>query len=324
MTREEACTEEYVFSTDRAECRQAADVLVFSLMDPLIYENDSVLVRAWRAGARPQHYRHQIWVGLSYEAADWVKLKSPTVLSDAGAAAFDYLFVHENGNLLTHWDLTPIADSPSFHERQRDALLLVSNCGPTPSRREELLKWLSSGVLSSMKVDSLGECWRTHSEWPITVNNSGRWANDWDRAKITLLQQYRFEIIMQNALCANYIDEKLVLALRSGAIPIWLGPPEARDRRYEPADVAAGAPESIIYMNDFKNVDQLQQHIERLLANRTLAASYHAWRRAPPARWPRFVPPQPPIHCRIASLRGKPARASSVSCAGPWSDYFAI
>lgn len=63
---------------------------------------------------------------------------------------------------------------------------------------------------------------------------TGRWNPKWDQAKvifillikffnfqqISLLGRYRFELIVQNSLCDFYTDEKLVLALEEGVIPV--------------------------------------------------------------------------------------------------------
>jgi hypothetical protein len=220
VLREHSCHEFEVVTTDLVACLTAADVVVFHLMSSVALAPTSLLKKVTKnKGRRPAEHEPQVWIGLSYEASDWVPDKS-FVHNDSGVAVLDYLFVHENRQLLTHWDLTPFPNSLPTEERTHDALLLVSNCGPTPSKREELLRFLVSGYVRKhdVRLESLGECWRArNATWPIAAshNDTNRWAPDWDRKKVLLLQQFKFEIIMQNAICPYYIDEKLPLALVS-------------------------------------------------------------------------------------------------------------
>ena len=109
-----------------------ADVVVFHLMaDEAVGQRSLPKLVMDSGGRRPAHAESQVWVGVSYEASDWAVDKA-FVHSERGAAVFDYLFVHENRNMLQLWGVAPRADSPPFAERTHDALLLVSNCGPTP------------------------------------------------------------------------------------------------------------------------------------------------------------------------------------------------
>ena len=76
------------------------------------------------------------------QSTDWIVRDE--FIKERGAALFDHLIVYQTGDLLINRDLNP-GVVPSFNERRGDVLLLVSNCGPTPSRREELLEWIARG-----------------------------------------------------------------------------------------------------------------------------------------------------------------------------------
>ena len=89
-----------------------------------------------------------------------------------------------------------------------------SSCD-TPSMRDN---WVRE-FMKYIKVDSYGECLHNkdiaeHLAGSEQFENSGY---------LSLLAQYKFVIAVENALCDDYVTEKLWRTLTVGAVPIYLG-----------------------------------------------------------------------------------------------------
>jgi hypothetical protein len=310
-----------VFVSDRIECLRHAHIVVFHVRDlhQAAYYPDrpdreiaDMLLEAARGPGRPAWSLHQAWLAISYEAAPW----SPSFLTDSAAVAnlFDALVVHETGALLVqhHFPSDPV---PSFAERPRDMLNLVSDCSSGPSDRRSLLPALIQQARGlGLSVDSLGKCWPTSEPGPIDF--SDRTASDAFQSKEKLLRHYKFELIVANALCDFYVDEKIALALRNGAIPIHLGPPNLRLFEPDPEN------DAMVHMSEFNTTGALLQHI--LAIKRGNGTTYHAWRRLLPMRWPAMANDTRSIACRMADWRGKRAKAEPVRCAGTWHSFISL
>lgn len=305
-----------VYRTNREECVEIADVLVFDLRS---YFNSPVDV----AQPRSERARRQTWVATSEEATAWSGLK----VDDAATAnAFDHFLVQQTGHF-TAWHRAMSrmqleisrkenGEFVPYAERERDVLLMISNCY-SKSERESFLPEFIKRIdeRGKLRVDSLGQCWSRGSYPDSFQKKSNRFDRDWREGKQQLLRHYKFEIIIANSLCDNYVDEKLTYALQGGAIPIFLGPPNARE--YEPSRVTP----SIVHVGDFEYVDELIDYIEMIDANPPLAASFHAWRADPPEYWPAWNTDWSRFDCKAARKRGSRAKAPPVSCGGSWRNY---
>ncbi|CAF4937295.1 unnamed protein product, partial [Rotaria sp. Silwood2] len=81
-------------------------------------------------------------------------------------------------------------------------------------------------------------------------------------------KKYKFVIAIENSNCLDYVTEKLVLAVRSGSIPIVAGSNGRSDyRRYMPEH-------SFINIFDYLSIKDLANDLKRIGNNKTLYESY--------------------------------------------------
>ena len=71
--------------------------------------------------------------------------------------------------------------------------------------------------------------------------------------------RYKFILTLENAICRDYVTEKLWQALHVGSIPIYLGAPNIRDHLPQT--------NTVILVSDFRNVATLAERINFLDGN---------------------------------------------------------
>ena len=91
-----------------------------------------------------------------------------------------------------------------------------SGCS-TPSGRDD---WVEE-LMKHVKVDSYGECLH-NKDLPGHLRGSEKWK---EKEYLSLLAKYKFIIAVENAVCDDYVTEKLWRTLQVGAVPIYLGAP---------------------------------------------------------------------------------------------------
>ncbi|EDO49643.1 predicted protein [Nematostella vectensis] len=121
---------------------------------------------------------------------------------------------------------------------------IQSGCDP-PSDRDvyvqELMKWI--------KVDSYGVCLHNKDlpdqfKDPLTMDDEG--FHD-------IISKYKFTLSMENALCEDYITEKLWRTLMLGSVPIYYGSRTVND--WMPNN------HSVILVQEFKSPKELADYI---------------------------------------------------------------
>ncbi|XP_071108215.1 alpha-(1,3)-fucosyltransferase 10-like [Haliotis cracherodii] len=120
----------------------------------------------------------------------------------------------------------------------------------TPSDRSNYMKMLQKYV----PVDSYGPC-EHNKDFPnstIIGNMAGMLSPEFYR----FVAQYKFAFAFENAVCHDYITEKLWRPLIAGTVPIVFGSPTVKD--YLPAEKSA------IVITDFKNIEDVARHINYL------------------------------------------------------------
>lgn len=127
---------------------------------------------------------------------------------------------------------------------------IQSDCN-APSDRDHYVREL----MKHIKVDSLGACLHNRDlpqslRDPLTFEES-------EFLRVTA--KYKFAIAMENAVCPDYITEKLWRPLRLGSVPIYFGSPSVRD--WLPNN------QSAILVNDFASPKQLAQFLKELDAD---------------------------------------------------------
>lgn len=139
----------------------------------------------------------------------------------------------------------------SIHEKSTSGLASVvyvqSGCNP-PSDRDEYV----SELMKFIKVDSYGACLHNKDlpdefKNPLTMDNEG--FQD-------IIAKYKFTLSFENAICDDYITEKLWRPLILGSVPIYKGSPTVQE--WMPNN------HSIILVDDFQNPRDLADFIKKL------------------------------------------------------------
>ena len=85
------------------------------------------------------------------------------------------------------------------------------------------------------------------------------------------LARYKFYLSLENALCRDYITEKLFLAMHARTLPIAFGGLDKREY------LKVVPPHSFIYAEDFKSTRELADYLTYLSQNETAYNSYFWW-----------------------------------------------
>ncbi|XP_075718174.1 GDP-fucose protein O-fucosyltransferase 3 [Rhinoderma darwinii] len=142
-----------------------------------------------------------------------------------------------------------------------------SDCDP-PSDRDTYVQELMKYV----PVDSYGECLHNR-DLPPQVNNSSFMD---DTQFYRILSQYKFILAFENAVCEDYITEKLWRPLKLGCVPIYYGAPNIED--WLPSN------KSVIIVGKFSHPRELAQYIKQLDRNDSLYMEYLQWKVQGPIR----------------------------------------
>ena len=140
------------------------------------------------------------------------------------------------------------------------ASFIASNCHSLSGREgmvRELMRW--------MRVDSYGAC----------LNNMPRTSRP--EPKRDIVRKYAVHLAFENQCVDDYVTEKLWGVLEAGVIPVYYGAPNVASH--------VPSPTSIVDVRDFADMRSLARHLEEISVNRTLRASYHAWRSRPLPDW---------------------------------------
>lgn len=138
---------------------------------------------------------------------------------------------------------------------------IQSDC-TTLSFRDDYVRELAMYIA----VDSYGACLHNR-EFPDPSLGHPEQMNAAELEQ--LVGQYPFTLAFENAICDDYITEKLWRTFRAGSIPIYRGSPSIRD--YVPAG-------SVVVANDFESPRALATHLLTLAASPYALRALQAWR----------------------------------------------
>ncbi len=145
------------------------------------------------------------------------------------------------------------------HEKKKLVYWAVSNC-PTMSKRESYVKELQKYI----QVDIIGRCGNMGSF--CDKSNSTYRRNCME----LLAKEYKFYLSFENAICNDYISEKLEAVLHKPVVPIVMGGgPYAR---YFPEG-------SYIDVFDFESPEHLAKYLLFLDSNKEEYLKYFDWKR---------------------------------------------
>ena len=179
-----------------------------------------------------------------------------------------------------------------FAERTEFAMSVVSHCGAASQRdriEEELTK-----LVGEDRVHRYGRCGSLPTP-PKPISNLAGTAS-----------RYKFYLAFENSIRPGYVSEKLFVALRFGALPVYLGAPNV---------IRITATPSYVNVLDFGSVAALAGHLQFLAGNETAYMEYHAWRlageRGLDPEYMRLASGQIPTHSEISALNASELAAGS-------------
>lgn len=143
---------------------------------------------------------------------------------------------------------TPPAVSPAAARRKFCSFIYSQdNSGKGSALRKEFCERL----MTYKKVDCPGKVLHNIDEPALTQRYSG----DWNQSKINFISKYKFNIAFENSYSDGYVTEKLMDCFLAGTVPIYWG--GYHDRLNIPM-------ESMIFVNDYDNLDSVIDEIRKL------------------------------------------------------------
>ena len=135
--------------------------------------------------------------------------------------------------------------------------MFISNCGAL--ERIEYLSKLSTYV----KIDSYGTCLHNMDKPSSRKYGSDyKMQSNWVDEFLQISSKYRMVIAYENTIAPEYISEKVFMVLRSGAIPVYRGPPEIYQH--------IPGRHTIINIDDYKTPEDLGRYMNKVLLDDSL------------------------------------------------------
>ncbi|XP_060619666.2 alpha-(1,3)-fucosyltransferase 10 [Anolis sagrei] len=136
-----------------------------------------------------------------------------------------------------------------------------SDCDP-PSDRDTYVKEL----MAHIEVDSYGDCLHNR-DLPEPLGNPASMDSD---IFYKILAQYKFVLAFENAVCEDYITEKLWRPLKLGVVPVYYGSPSVED--WLPSNKSA------ILVAKFSHPKDLAEYIKALDKDDKEYEAYLEWK----------------------------------------------
>ncbi|NXY82625.1 FUT10 fucosyltransferase, partial [Alcedo cyanopectus] len=157
--------------------------------------------------------------------------------------------------------MIPLQMKNSLRKRIAPLVYVQSDCNP-PSDRDSYVREL----MCHIQVDSYGECLHNR-DLPQHLRNPTA-MDDGNFHKI--LAQYKFILAFENAVCEDYITEKLWRPLKLGVVPVYFGSPSIVD--WLPSNKSA------ILVSRFSHPRELARYIKKLDTDDREYESYLQWK----------------------------------------------
>ncbi|XP_048877268.1 alpha-(1,3)-fucosyltransferase 10 isoform X8 [Brienomyrus brachyistius] len=130
--------------------------------------------------------------------------------------------------LTSHTHLVPLSRKNLLRTSLAPVVYVQSDCDP-PSDRDAFVHQL----MKHIPVDSYGQCLH-NKELPAYLRDS---TTIEEPGFYKILAQYKFALAFENAVCDDYITEKLWRPLKLGVVPVYYGAPNVRT--WLPAEMSA-------------------------------------------------------------------------------------
>ncbi|XP_025905757.1 alpha-(1,3)-fucosyltransferase 10 [Nothoprocta perdicaria] len=157
--------------------------------------------------------------------------------------------------------MIPLQKKNSLRKRLAPLVYVQSDCNP-PSDRDSYVREL----MCHIQVDSYGECLHNR-DLPQHLRNPSA-MDDGNFYKI--IAQYKFILAFENAVCDDYITEKLWRPLKLGVVPVYYGSPSVVD--WLPSNKSA------ILVSRFSHPRELAHYIKTLDTNDREYEAYLEWK----------------------------------------------
>ncbi|XP_073935306.1 GDP-fucose protein O-fucosyltransferase 4 isoform X1 [Castor canadensis] len=251
--------------SERIECARGACVASRDLRvrsDPLtrallFYGTD------FRASAAPlPRLEHQSWALLHEESPlnNFLLSHGPGIRLFNLTATFSR---HSDYPLTLQWlpgiaylrrPAPPLRERAEWRRRGYAPLLYLQSHCDVPADRDRYVREL----MRYIPVDSYGKCLQNR-ELPTARLQDTATATTEDPELLAFLSRYKFHLALENAICNDYMTEKLWRPMHLGAVPVYRGSPSVRD--WMPNT------HSIILIDDFESPQKLAEFIDFLDKN---------------------------------------------------------
>ncbi|XP_041916264.1 alpha-(1,3)-fucosyltransferase 10 isoform X1 [Alosa sapidissima] len=166
-------------------------------------------------------------------------------------------------SLTSHIHLVPLAQKNHLRARVLAPVVYVqSDCDPPSDRDVYVAK-----LMRYIPVDSYGQCLHNR-DLPAHLQEST--AMD-EQGFYDILARYKFILAFENAICDDYITEKLWRPLKLGVVPVYFGAPNVR--QWLPSNRSA------VVVNPDTPPERLAEYLKRLDENDEEYLTYLEWKR---------------------------------------------
>lgn len=159
----------------------------------------------------------------------------------------------------------PLRERTEWRRRGYAPLLYLQSHCDVPSDRDRYVREL----MRYIPVDSYGKCLQNR-ELPTVRLQDTATATTEDPELLAFLSRYKFHLALENAICNDYMTEKLWRPMHLGAVPVYRGSPSVRD--WMPNN------HSIILIDDFESPQKLAEFIDFLDKNDEEYLKYLAYK----------------------------------------------
>ncbi|XP_023060713.1 alpha-(1,3)-fucosyltransferase 11 isoform X1 [Piliocolobus tephrosceles] len=159
----------------------------------------------------------------------------------------------------------PLRERAEWRRRGYAPLLYLQSHCDVPADRDRYVREL----MRHIPVDSYGKCLQNR-ELPTARLQDTATATTEDPELLAFLSRYKFHLALENAICNDYMTEKLWRPMHLGAVPVYRGSPSVRD--WMPNN------HSVILIDDFESPQKLAEFIDFLDKNDEEYMKYLAYK----------------------------------------------
>ncbi|XP_069781915.1 alpha-(1,3)-fucosyltransferase 10 isoform X1 [Narcine bancroftii] len=167
--------------------------------------------------------------------------------------------------LKSHKYMLPLSEKNRLRDHLAPLVYVQSDCDP-PSDRDTYVREL----MKYIQVDSYGECLH-NKDLPTSLKDPTTMDHE---AFYWILAQYKFILAFENAVCDDYITEKLWRPFKLGAVPVYYGSPSVAD--WLPSNNSA------ILVGSFSHPKKLADYIMQLDSDDQRYEVFLEWKRKGP------------------------------------------